>query len=169
MQGKNNSHFWKLQLIKVSVPCSHEWKVCKSKCCVGVRACACACSQQCLTLCDPMDYSLWGYSVHRTCQERILEWAASSRGSSPSRVLTQVFCLLHCQADSLPLRHLGSPNAVCTPKVTKPHPHYLCENVSEYSLEKKMATHSNILAWKILRKTNLAGYSIRGSQRVGHK
>ena len=49
----------------------------------------------------------------------------------------------------MPLHHLGSPNAVCTPKVTKPHPHYVCENVSEYSLEKEMATHSRILAEEI--------------------
>ena len=37
-----------------------------------------------LTLCDPMDHSLPGSSVHRIFQERILEWVAmpSSRGSS---------------------------------------------------------------------------------------
>ena len=40
--------------------------------------------QSCLTLCDPMDYSLLGSSVHRILQARILEWVAisSSRGSS---------------------------------------------------------------------------------------
>ena len=40
----------------------------------------------CLTLCDPMDYSPPGSSVHKILQIRILEWVAvtSSRGSSPS-------------------------------------------------------------------------------------
>ena len=40
--------------------------------------------QLCLTLCDPMDCSPLGYSVHGTMQARILEWIAmpSSRGSS---------------------------------------------------------------------------------------
>ena len=41
-------------------------------------------SQSCLTPCNPMDYSLPGFSIHRILQARILEWVAvsSSRGSS---------------------------------------------------------------------------------------
>ena len=44
------------------------------------------------TLCDPMDYSLPGSSVHGILQARILEWVAmpSSRGSSPPRGQTHV-------------------------------------------------------------------------------
>ena len=40
-------------------------------------------AQSCLTLCDPMDYSLPGSSVHRIFQARVLEWVAISfsRGS----------------------------------------------------------------------------------------
>ena len=40
--------------------------------------------QSCLTLCDPMDCSPPGFSVHGIHQARILEWVAisSSRGSS---------------------------------------------------------------------------------------
>ena len=43
--------------------------------------------QLCLTLCEPMDYSPPGSSVHGILQVRILEWAAmpSSRASSPPR------------------------------------------------------------------------------------
>ena len=33
-------------------------------------------AQSCSTLCDPMDCSLPGSSVHRILQERILEWVA---------------------------------------------------------------------------------------------
>ena len=41
-------------------------------------------SQSCLTLCNPMDCSLPGFSVHGILQARILEWVAISfsRGSS---------------------------------------------------------------------------------------
>ena len=41
-------------------------------------------AQPCLTLCDPMDFSLPGSSVHEILQARILEWVAISfsRGSS---------------------------------------------------------------------------------------
>ena len=40
-------------------------------------------AQSCLTLCDPMDYSSPGSSVHGIFQARILEWvSAFSRGSS---------------------------------------------------------------------------------------
>ena len=48
--------------------------------------------QSCLTLCDPLDYSLPGSSVHGILQARILEWVAISfsRGSSWPRDQTQV-------------------------------------------------------------------------------
>ena len=35
-------------------------------------------AQSCLTLCDPMDYSLQGSSVHGIFQARVLEWVAIS-------------------------------------------------------------------------------------------
>ena len=52
-------------------------------------------AQLCLTLCDPMDCSLSGSSVHGILQARILEWVAISfsRGSSQPRDRTQVSCI----------------------------------------------------------------------------
>ena len=49
-------------------------------------------AQLCLTLCDPMDCSLPGSSVHGIFQARILEWVAISfsRGSSQPSDRTQV-------------------------------------------------------------------------------
>ena len=49
-------------------------------------------AQMCLTLCDPMDYSLSGSSVHGIFQTRIPEWVAISfsRRSSRSRDWTWV-------------------------------------------------------------------------------
>ena len=56
---------------------------------------ACLATQSCLTLCDPMDYSLSGFSDHKISQARILKWVAVSfsRASSRSRVETQVSCI----------------------------------------------------------------------------
>ena len=45
--------------------------------------CCCLVSQSCLTLCDPMDYSPPGFSVHGISQARILEWVAISFSRRP--------------------------------------------------------------------------------------
>ena len=49
-------------------------------------------AQSCLTLCDPMDCSLPGSSVHEILQAIVLEWIAISfsRGSSQPRAGTRV-------------------------------------------------------------------------------
>ena len=49
-------------------------------------------AQSCLTLCNPMDCSLPGSSVHGTFEARVLEWGATafSRRSSQPRNRTQV-------------------------------------------------------------------------------
>ena len=66
-----------------------------------------------LTLCNPMDRSTPGSSVHGIFQTRIPDWVAgflfqgifSTQGSNP-----YFLRLLHyCQADSLPLCYLGRP------------------------------------------------------------
>ena len=48
----------------------------------------CVHAQSCLTLCDPVDCSLPGSSVHGISQARVLEWVAIafSRGSSLSGI-----------------------------------------------------------------------------------
>ena len=68
--------------------------------------------QSCLTLCDPMDCSPPGSSVHGILQARILEQVAisSSRGIFPTQGSN--LCLLHLlnwQAGSLPLAPRGKP------------------------------------------------------------
>ena len=63
-------------------------------------------AQSCRTLCNPMDCSPPGSSIHRIFQARVLEWGAISfsRGSSQSRDQTRVsrivgrcFCSLNHQ------------------------------------------------------------------------
>ena len=67
--------------------------------------------KSCPTLCDPMDCSPPGSSVHGILQARTLEWVAtaSCRGSSPSRDQTCVSSLLHWQVGSLPRAPPGKP------------------------------------------------------------
>ena len=64
----------------------------------------------CLTLCDPMDCSPPGSSVHEILQARILEWVAKLQRIFLTQGLKPGLCrLLYWQVDSLPLSHLGSP------------------------------------------------------------
>ena len=54
--------------------------------------------QSCLTLCNPVNCSPPGCSVHGILQARMLEWVAMSWGSSRPRDRTHVSYLLHWQA-----------------------------------------------------------------------
>ena len=70
------------------------------------------CVQSCLTLCDPMECSLPGSSVHGISQARILNWVAisSSKGSSWPRDWICVSCI-SCIGRQFfkSLSHLESP------------------------------------------------------------
>ena len=75
---------------------------CNYYCCLVIKSC--------LILCDPMDYSPPGSSVHGISQARILSGLPfpppgdfSDPGSNPC-----LLSLLHWQAESLPLSHLES-------------------------------------------------------------
>ena len=78
-------------------------------CSLELPVCVCVCvAQLCPTVCNPMDCSLPGSSVHGILQARILEWIAVpfSRGSSDLGIEPGPPAL---QADSLPLSHQRSP------------------------------------------------------------
>ena len=65
-------------------------------------------AQLCPTLCDPMDCSLPGSSIHGIFQAGVLAWVAISfsRGSSQTRDQTRSHTL---QADTLPSEPPGKP------------------------------------------------------------
>ena len=79
-------------------------------------------AQSCPTLCDPMDYSPPGSSVHGSLQVRIREWVAIpfSRGSSQPKDWTRVSCLAGRffttwtmrEAPNLPIRKCKRPSRV---------------------------------------------------------
>ena len=118
-----------------------------------------------LTLCNPMDYSLPGSSVHGIFQARILKCIAipfSRKGDpspgSPDPGIEPGSPAL--QADSLPPE---PPEKQCRrPRFDPPPPGW------EDPLERGMATHSNILAWRIPWIEEPGRLQSMGSQRVGH-
>ena len=77
-----------------SVNCWQWLKQLNSTLFISGNMCVCVCevAQSCPTLCDPMDCSLPGSSLHGILQARVLELAAISfsRGSSQPRDRTQV-------------------------------------------------------------------------------
>ena len=101
--------------------------------------------QASLSLCDTMDCSQPGSSVHRIVQARILEWVVmpSSRESSWSRDWThisQVCCFVEVFSPPLSFSHQ----------------------------ENAMTTHSSILAWRIPWTEEPVGLQSIQSHRVGH-
>ena len=74
----------------VPLPCPwHSWDYLSNK----ISICVCKVIQSCLTLCNTMDCSPPGSSVHGISQARILEWVAVSfswRSSQP-RDRTRIF------------------------------------------------------------------------------
>ena len=79
----------------------------------------------CLTLCDPMDCSPPGYSIHGIFKARGLEWGRTR--------LSDFTFTFHFHA-----------------------------------LEEEMATHSNVLAWRIPGMGEPGGLPSMGSHRLGH-
>ena len=73
---------------------------------------SCLIAKLCPSLCDPMDYSLPGFSVHEISQAKILVCCPILfQGTFPTQISKpSLLYLLHWQADSLPLSHVGSPH-----------------------------------------------------------
>ena len=76
----------------------------------SLKCCCCIVAKSCPTLCNPMDCSLPGSSVHGISQARILEWVniSSSREIFPTQGSNSH--LLHWQVVSLLLSYQGSPS-----------------------------------------------------------
>ena len=95
LKSKDISLSTKVCLVKAMVfPSSNVWmwELDYKESCEWVNEVA----QSCPTLCDPMDCSLPGSSVHGVFQARILEWVAISFSRRPSqpRDWTQVSCIV---------------------------------------------------------------------------
>ena len=67
-------------------------------------------TQWCLTVCDPMDYSLPGSSVHGILQARIVEWVAISSSKESFWPRDRIWISPAWQADSLTSEPPGKPH-----------------------------------------------------------
>ena len=130
-------------------------------------------SQSCPTLCDPLDCSPLGSSVHGILQARIVEWVAIPflRGSSWPK-------------DWIHISHKADRFftvwATMKPIVKVYHNLILkiwklgCELFfffwlyPWYVVEKAIATHSSVLSWRIQGTGEPGGLPSMGSHRVGH-
>ena len=83
---------------------------------VEIKYSTCLVAQSRPTVCDPMDCSPPGSSVHGILQARMLEWTAisfsraSSQPEDPTRILS--FLSPALQEDSLPAEPSGKPNKI---------------------------------------------------------
>ena len=85
INGKKNK-VWIYWLVDLATPfLTYIWDKC---------VCVCVHAQLCLTLCNPMNCSLLGYSVHMILQAGILEWIVIpfSRACSQPRDWTCLSC-----------------------------------------------------------------------------
>ena len=107
--------------------------------------CVAVCAQSCPTLCNPMDYSLPGSSVHGIFQAKILEWIAISF----STIIYVLVCISQSQSPKLhtrlflslkvfpfpPCRNLHVANRGCRPLIV-----ILCRSpINLFLLEKYLA------------------------------
>ena len=86
-----------------------------NSCVIYLIAVSCLVDKSCLTLCEPMDCSPTGSSIHGILLARKLKWVAISfsRGSSQHRDWAPVSCIsrqILNQEESSQLSQLGSPN-----------------------------------------------------------
>ena len=107
-------------------------------------------AQSCPTL--SMDCSLPGSSVHGIFQARVLEWGVIAFSICKDSHLEFLYCCnMHVNLSSR-----GN------------YGNYFTFTFHLHALEKEMATHSSVLAWRIPGTVGPGGLPSMGSHRVGH-
>ena len=112
----------------------------------------------CLTFLDPMDCSMSGSSVHGIFQARVLEWGGtlySDINLKPGDLDIQKPALV-CSLVAQTVKRLPTMQETRVQSLGR-----------EDVLEKEMATHSSILAWKIPWMVEPGRLQSMGSQRDG--
>ena len=126
--------------------------------------------QSCSTVCNPMDCSPAGSSVHGILQARIVKCTAmpSSRGIFPTQGSNpRLLCLLRWQAGSLPLAPHGKPMDYLYTIGKQPNIHTFEHKIggSEFDLGKS----SEQWAWLIIRNGFFRDLGILSWRRVGRR
>ena len=154
--------------------------------------------QSCPTLSDPMDYSLPGSSIHGIFQARVLEWVAIAfsgfcisscqRKTIALTIQTFVGKVMSLFFNMLSRFVIGEGNGTPLQYSCLENPmdgeawwaavHGVARSrtwLSNFtftfhfpSLEKEMATHSSVIAWRISGTGEPGGLPSMGSHRVGH-
>ena len=163
-----------------------------------LTVCACVHTkshQSCLTLCGPMDCSPSGSSVPGILQARMLEWVAMVLRAAQLFLQLSVSLYL-CFRLPVILYRLSVCVHICQRRQWQPTPVLLPgkshgwrslqeaavrgvtksqTRLSDFTftfhfpaLEKEMATHSSVLAWRIPGMAEPGGLPSMGSHRVGH-
>ena len=144
--------------------------------CISISSCACICAQllqSCLTLCNPMDCSPPGSSVHGILLARILEWVAmpSSRGPSQPKDWTHISCVSciagrflthwatweapspHAAAAAAAAKSLQSSPTLCDPIGGSPPGSPVPGILQARTLEWVAISFSNAWEWKVKVKS----------------
>ena len=116
-------------------------------------------AQLCATLHDPMDCSPPGSSVHGIFQARVLEWGAIAF-SMMVLSLGELQDSVMDRAAWLAVTHGVTKSRTRLSNFTLTF-HF-------HALEKEMATHSSVLAWRIPGMGEPGGLLSMGSHRVRH-
>ena len=130
-------------------------------------------AQSCLTLCDPKDCNLPGFSVLGILQTRILQWVAistsrgyfSTQGSKPGLLNCGGFLLSDPPGD-LPNPGFKPTSLTCHSCILQIDEMRIQPLGWKYPLEVGMATHSSILAWRISWTEAPGRLQSAGPQRV---
>ena len=139
-------------------------------------------AQSCPTLCDPMDCSPPGSSIHGIFQARVLEWGAITFfkpliNSYQFSSFLYFFLFTMHYAKSTPLQYFCLENpmgggawwaAVHGVPRSRTQLSDFPFTFHFHALEKEMATHSSVLAWRIPGTGEPGGLLSMGSHRVGH-
>jgi len=141
--------------------------------------------KSCLTVCNPVDCSPTGSSVHGILQARVLEWGAITLSVPYTSFLIIIIIIIILAApmacrgegNGIPLQYscLENPmdGGACWAAV-----HGVAKSRTRLSdfnftfhfhaLEKEMATRPGVLAWRIPGTGEPGGLPSMGSHRVGH-
>ena len=133
------------------------------------HACMLSCFSCGPALCNPVNHSMPGTSVHGiSLQEYWSVLQCPSSGNFPNPGIEPMFSVSPALQENLLLSHQGRP---CYPIGILYYFHFfffLFDFLSTVFLEKAMAPHSSTLAWKIPWTEEPGRLQSMGSLRVGH-
>ena len=127
--------------------------------------CVCMCAQSCPTFCDSIVWELSGSFLHGIFQARIVEWFAISysRGSSRPRNGTYVSSISWIGRWIFFTMALPGKSEVHCWRLG-----FDLKKCCTWFVEKEMATHSSILAWRIPETEEPGGLLSMESHKVRH-